>query len=332
MLLRGPRMRRLARMPRVRAGLGPNAAAFGAPRGGPATAACATTGVICGGRTATGAFCNAAGGTCTTAGATGAALAKTRCGTTVANRRLAKFAFATCGGGAPCDSLIDDGVDVFDVGDVDVADIGGVAGIARPVHLARRQRKPADRRPRSRRLGDPGRGQSDKGDECGRIDRLRDVAARDPAPAVVDIGPASIMKRSEAPRLLVDPGPAPRRNPYPAAVAIGRPIRRRLARIPHLAILRAALPVAVGIEVGIAGHLRRDIVRRGEAIFLVVVRGAPLDEGVGAGALGADRRPGSSGSALRRRRYGCRDRRRRRQSARCRQRPRRAPPDPGCRR
>ncbi len=73
----------------------------------PTAGAFATTGVTRGGRSATGAFCNSAGGTCTTAGATRSALAKTRCGTTVAALWLAKLALTTCGGGAPsCDSTI----------------------------------------------------------------------------------------------------------------------------------------------------------------------------------------------------------------------------------
>ncbi len=81
--------------------LAPSDASPSSPRGGPATGACAAAGLISGGRSITGACCNAAGVTCAIAGATGSALAKTRCGTTVANRRLANVALASCGGRAP---------------------------------------------------------------------------------------------------------------------------------------------------------------------------------------------------------------------------------------
>jgi hypothetical protein len=74
---------------------------------GPLTAATAARGGgrTAGGCSATGAFASVAGATWSAEGATEPALAKTRCGTTVANRRLAKFAFAACGGGAPFDCL-----------------------------------------------------------------------------------------------------------------------------------------------------------------------------------------------------------------------------------
>src|ERR1700728_4823813 len=74
---------------------------------GPRTAPAAGrgTGPTAGGCSTTGAFSNAAGATWIAAGATGSALAKTRCGTTVANRRLAKFVVATSAGGAPFDRV-----------------------------------------------------------------------------------------------------------------------------------------------------------------------------------------------------------------------------------
>jgi hypothetical protein len=64
----------------------------------------AITGVNCGGRTLTGACFTACWticcGICRAAGATGAALAKTRAGTIVAALRFAKVWLATCGGGS----------------------------------------------------------------------------------------------------------------------------------------------------------------------------------------------------------------------------------------
>ena len=185
-------------------------------------------------------------------------------------------------------------IDILDVGNVDVANVVHVVGITRPIGFAGGERKPADSR--SATCGKANsRDGADKGDKGRRIDRLRHVAAGDPAPSVVHIGPAAIMKWREAPGLLVDPGPAPGLDPDPTAVAIGRPIRRHLAWIPDFAVLRVALPAAVMIEIRVAGHLRRNIMGRRQPLGVIVVRGAPFDECVGRGVLdaGNDRvRPG----------------------------------------
>ena len=76
-------------------------AALGTGRADAAAGGLAGTGVTAGGRNPTGAFCTAAGGIRIAAGATGSALANTRCGTTVAKRRLAKLALTTVGAAAP---------------------------------------------------------------------------------------------------------------------------------------------------------------------------------------------------------------------------------------
>jgi hypothetical protein len=73
---------------------------------GPVGVACARAeaGANCGGRTLTGACCTACcstgRGICCAAGATGAALAKIRAGTTVVALRLVKRWSRTCGGGS----------------------------------------------------------------------------------------------------------------------------------------------------------------------------------------------------------------------------------------
>jgi hypothetical protein len=151
-----------------------------------------------------------------------------------------------------------------DVADVDIADIGRVAVIARPIDLARRQREPADRRSRigRNRHGCLDCRLGDEGDQRRGIDRLGDELAGDPAPATLDMRPTSVMKRREPPGLVVHPVPAPGLDPYPAARAIGRPIGGHRFRVPDLAVIGGRGPFAVGIELLVAGHRRRDVVGR----------------------------------------------------------------------
>jgi len=151
-----------------------------------------------------------------------------------------------------------------DVGDVDVAYVGRVAGIGGPIDLARRQRKPADRRSciYRDRHGHRDRRRRNKGDECGCIDRHRDELAGHPAPAVVDTSPAPVMTRRKSPGLVVHPVPAPRLDPHPATLAVGCPPHRHRSREPNLAIGRRRGPLSILIELLVAGHRRRDVAGR----------------------------------------------------------------------
>ena len=65
-----------------------------------------------------------------------------------------------------------------DIGDIDVADINRIAGIVRPIHLARRKREPADRRPGFERCRRANAGILDKGDKRRRIDGLPSQSRR----------------------------------------------------------------------------------------------------------------------------------------------------------
>src|SRR6185437_5566647 len=68
--------------------------------------------------------------------------------------------------------------------------------------------------------------------------------------------------RRIAPRLVIYPGPAPRLDPGPVAIAIRRPVGSDLGGIPDLAVVGCALPVAVLIQVVVADHIRRNITAR----------------------------------------------------------------------
>lgn len=92
------------------------------------------------------------------------------------------------------------------------------------------------------------------------------------------------MGRRKAPRLGIDPGPAPGRHIDPLAVAIGRPVGVHIARVPDVAVFGNVLPVAVVVELLVADHFARDVARRDRLLFDAIALGHPALEGVVAGA------------------------------------------------
>ncbi len=110
---------------------------------------------------------------------------------------------------------------------------------------------------------------AEEGDQRRRIDRAGLHTARPPRPAMVDLYPAPVVEGREAPRGVIDPGPAPGCHIGPVPVAIRRPVRCNL-RIPDLAIARILAPLAVAVQILIAGHLRRDVARRRTGILILV--------------------------------------------------------------
>ena len=88
------------------------------------------------------------------------------------------------------------------------------------------------------------------------------------------------MAGRETPRRVVDPSPAPWRDPDPSAIGVRRPARRDV-RVPHLAITGDGVPTTMGIELHIARHVGRDVVGRGEALPVIVARPAPFHKRVG---------------------------------------------------
>ena len=143
---------------------------------------------------------------------------------------------------------------------VDLVDVNGVARVARRIALPRGQRIPAHRGTdahRKRRRESVAAVEADQG-RC--VGGTRDVGARGPAPAIVDLHPATVVERREAPRRIVDPRVAPRRDIGPAAVAIRRPVLLHVSRrIPDRTDVFLVGPTAVRIEVLVARHVLRDI-------------------------------------------------------------------------
>ncbi|GEM_PF-6053743 len=162
---------------------------------------------------------------------------------------------------------------------VDARDIGRAGAIDRPIHIARAQRIPGHPRPAAD--ADRRAHATDESDHRWRIVRPHRDRPRHPSPAVAEVGPTPIVRRREAPRRVVDPGPAPGRHPGPVARTIGRPTGWLGARKPHRAIARVLLPVTIVVQRGIARHIARNITRRYGLILARVARGRPLVEAVG---------------------------------------------------
>ncbi len=134
------------------------------------------------------------------------------------------------------------------------------------VRLARSQWHPADRAIGDRNAHRDTGGGADKGHQRGCVN-LSPMVSRitgNPAPAVIDPRPSSVMRGRETPGLAVHPGPTPRRHVGPAAVAIGNPGGGN-GRIPDLAVVRRLRPFTISGQVLGAGHvgqLGRDRARR----------------------------------------------------------------------
>src|SRR5258706_7264260 len=111
---------------------------------------------------------------------------------------------------------------------------------------------------------------------------MRDEAAGRPRPVTMEPYPAAIVKWRETPRRIVDPCPAPWRDPYPMSIAIRRPISGDVCWNPHGAIFRQRAPPTIPVEIFVTGRLPRHITRRHYTILATVTLCAPAVEVVGA--------------------------------------------------
>ncbi|MCY1519461.1 hypothetical protein D9M68_542130 [compost metagenome] len=125
---------------------------------------------------------------------------------------------------------------------------------------------------------------TDKGDHGRRVARPP-TRTRHPAPARAHIGPAPVVRRGEAPWGIVDPGPAPRRDPRPVAGAVGCPAGADGAREPDRPVGGFFLPVAIVVQRRVAGHFARQVARRRRRVFArVTCRGPAVEAVFGNGA------------------------------------------------
>ncbi len=160
---------------------------------------------------------------------------------------------------------------------IDVGEIRAADGVRRLIDLARRQWKPTD----------VWRCTSADGNryleifsayECDQrwcVHRLLALWSRNPAPGTTDVRPAAVMRHGEAPRRIIYPGPAPRINPGPMAIAVRSPIGCHMGRRPDVAVVGIGTPGAVGIEVFVTHHFGRHVTRGRRIIAATITFSSP---------------------------------------------------------
>ena len=159
--------------------------------------------------------------------------------------------------------VVDDRVVDYGVAVVDLGHIGAAGGIGRLVHLARRQREPGDTATSLIAAGHTKAkvGAAHKHDQRRCVPGRCGDRARHPGPVVAQVGPAPVVGHREAPWGVVHPGPAPRIDPDPVAVAVRCPAGRHPIWHPHMAVSRVVAPTAVGIQVLVTDDIARYITR-----------------------------------------------------------------------
>src|SRR5260370_12313401 len=165
---------------------------------------------------------------------------------------------------------------------VHVLYVARAGAIRRNVNFARPQGEPRHSAAApSERNSDAESGSANECDECGSIDGPHDYRARYPAPASSDSSPSAVMEGREAPRFILDPCPAPRRDPGPVSISIGSPVRGNPRRKPHGSVVGNASPLAVIIQIFVADHVTRDVACGRRALVPDISGPAPIVEVLG---------------------------------------------------
>src|SRR3984957_425127 len=150
-------------------------------------------------------------------------------------------------------------VDYSRVGDVDVLNVRRTGVVRGQIHIARAKREPGhagESATESHRNSSAAGPAANEADERGRIHRADRWRAGNPSPvAAADQGPSTVVEWRKAPRLRIDPGPTPGRDPNPMAVVIGSPADHNVAGNPDWPIFRIVLPVTVVVEIIVAIHV-----------------------------------------------------------------------------
>src|SRR5678815_2020571 len=145
--------------------------------------------------------------------------------------------------------------DVVDGGiaDVDAVHVLAARVIRRHVHFPWAQWEPShiSRASVAHRHGKIEARPSHKDDQRRRIDGTHRDGSGHPAPIAPEPHPPAVVRRRVTPGRIVDPGPAPRRNPYPMAVTIWSPSPGD-SRNPYITIARMGAPLTVVVQILIA--------------------------------------------------------------------------------
>src|SRR5437588_12860736 len=139
--------------------------------------------------------------------------------------------------------------------DVDYVDECMAAGEPRKKRFTPAQREPAHAKAESKAPAS-----AEEADECRAIARRTKIRSRAPTPRAADECPAAIVIWGKTPGLVAYPGPTPRSDPGPIAVAVGRPVRPNVIGIPDISVdgLIASSPII--IDVVVTGHVARNVV------------------------------------------------------------------------
>ena len=159
------------------------------------------------------------------------------------------------------------------VADVDTVDVRGTHAIRRNINFTRTEREPADRRA-------SGHAAAHKHNQSGRIDGTHFARARDPAPAVADIGPAAVMERGISPRIVVNPRPAPRINPRPVPGMVRSPASI-YAWEPCGTVIWSLSPISVLIKILKADYTAIAVASRGRILIAALTAVGPIIEIIG---------------------------------------------------
>src|SRR5690349_11644807 len=152
------------------------------------------------------------------------------------------------------------------VADVDVGDERAAAVPPRMERLAEAEREP----PHAAAKSEAKAAAAIETHESGSVERPGKARSRTPAPAVANVGPAAIVEGSKPPGIIVNPCPAPRADPVPVTPAVRRPTNGNHARIPHGAVIRNFTPRAVIVQIVVARHVARNILRGNRVVFLQI--------------------------------------------------------------
>src|SRR5277367_2574658 len=149
--------------------------------------------------------------------------------------------------------------------------------VPRMERFAKAQREPADTEPYAESKSDAS---AEEADERRTIDRDAESRPWVPAPPAADVAPAAIVKRSKAPRRIVNPSPAPGSNVAPITVAVRSPIGSHFRRVPDRPVGAILAPSAVVIEILGSGHVFGNVAFRDGILFAQVAFIRPVVESI----------------------------------------------------
>jgi hypothetical protein len=160
--------------------------------------------------------------------------------------------------------------------DVDPAPVSITAVIPRMIRLAPTKWEPA----KAPAYAEAETKSSEPSDKSRPVERIRVDRTGSPAPVARRINPTAIVIRCKTPGLSANPGPAPRRNIGPVAVAVRSPIRTHIVRCPNVSISRILFPGSVVIQIAVADCVAVHILCGWRTVFAQIALLRPLIQSI----------------------------------------------------